>query len=109
MRVYSSVAAIIYKKSLRLSANSRTQHSSGEIINLISVDAFKIQEALTFVTFLWVSPFQISLTVYFVWQILGPAVLIGMGVLFLIMPINAVDFYFMEKFQTKQMEYKDKR
>ena len=32
-----------------------------------------------------------------------------MGVLFLIMPINAVDFYFMEKFQTKQMEYKDKR
>ena len=77
MRVYSSVAAIIYKKSLRLSANSRTQNSSGEIINLISVDAFKIQEALTFVTFLWVSPFQISLTVYFVWQILGPAVLIG--------------------------------
>ena len=77
MRVYSSVAAIIYKKSLTLSANTRNQYSSGEVINLIAVDASKIQEALTYVTFLWVSPVHVGLTVYFTWQILGPAVLAG--------------------------------
>ena len=55
MRVYSSVAAIIYKKSLTLSANTRNQYSSGEVINLIAVDASKIQEALTYVTFLYMA------------------------------------------------------
>ena len=109
MRVYSSLAAIIYKKSLRLSASSRSQYSSGEIINLIAVDATKIQEALTYVTFLWVSPFHVGLTTYFTWQVIGPAVLMGLGVLLAAIPLNGLDFYFMEKFQTRQMDHKDMR
>ena len=77
MRVYTGLAAVIYKKSLRLSSSSRNQYSSGEILNLIAVDATKIQEALTYVTFLWVSPIHVGLTVYFTWQVIGPAVLVG--------------------------------
>ena len=77
VRVYSGLASIIYKKSLRLSANSRNQYSSGEILNLIAVDATKIQEALTYITFLWMSPVHVGMTVYFTWQIIGPAVLVG--------------------------------
>ena len=76
-RVYSGLAAIIYKKSLRLSSQSRNMYSSGEIVNLIAVDATKIQEALTYVTFLWVSPVHVGLTVYFTWQVIGSAVLVG--------------------------------
>ena len=76
-RVYTGLAAIIYKKSLRLSSQSRNNYSSGEIVNLIAVDASKIQEALTFVTLLWVSPVHVVLTVYFTWQVIGPAVLVG--------------------------------
>ena len=109
MRVYSSLVAIIYKKSLKLSANSRSQYSSGEIINLIAVDATKIQEALTYVTFLWVSPFHVGLTTYFTWQVIGPAVLAGLGVLLAAIPLNGLDFYYMEKFQTRQMDHKDMR
>ena len=109
MRVYSSLVAIIYKKSLKLSANSRSHYSSGEIINLIAVDATKIQEALTYVTFLWVSPFHVGLTTYFTWQVIGPAVLAGLGVLLAAIPLNGLDFYYMEKFQTRQMDHKDMR
>ena len=78
VRVYSGLSAIIYKKSLKLSSSSRNKFSSGEIINLIAVDATKIQEALAFVTFIWTSPLHVGLTVYFTWQFIGSAVLVGL-------------------------------
>ena len=129
VRVYSGLSAIIYKKSLKLSSSSRNKFSSGEIINLIAVDATKIQEALTFVTFIWTSPLHVGLTVYFTWQFIGSAVLVGLyfycrfihyiffhlmsflglGVLLILLPMNWLDFYYMERFQKKQMEHKDMR
>ena len=77
MRAYSSLAAIIYKKSLRLSAQSRNDNATGKILNLIVVDCDKVKEAMTFIIFLWASPIHIGLTMYFIWQIIGPSVLVG--------------------------------
>lgn len=87
VRVYSGLASIIYKKSLKLAAISRSQYSSGEILNLIAVDASKVQEALTYVCFLWMSPVHVGMTVYFTWQIIGPAVLVGNHI-FIMKPFN---------------------
>lgn len=77
MRAYSSLAAIIYKKSLKLSSQSRNDNATGKILNLIVVDADKVKEAMTFIIFLWASPIHVGLTMYFIWQIIGPSVLVG--------------------------------
>ena len=77
MRTYSCLVAIIYRKSLRLSAESRNDNDTGKIINLIAVDADKLNKAMTFIIFLWVSPVQVGLTMYFIWQFIGPSVLVG--------------------------------
>ena len=77
MRAYSSLAAIVYKKSLKLSAASRNENDTGKILNLIVVDADKVKEAMTFIIFLWASPIHVGLTMYFIWQFIGPSVLVG--------------------------------
>ena len=77
MRAYSSLAAVVYKKSLKLSAQSRNDNSTGKILNLIVVDADKVKEAMTFIIFLWASPIHVGLTMYFIWQFIGPSVLVG--------------------------------
>ena len=77
MRAYSSLAAIVYKKSLKLSAQSRNENSTGKILNLIVVDADKVKEAMTFIIFLWASPIHVGLTMYFIWQFIGASVLVG--------------------------------
>ena len=77
MRAYSSLAAIVYKKSLKLSAQSRNDNSTGKILNLIVVDADKVKEAMTFIIFLWASPIHVGLTMYFIWQFIGASVLVG--------------------------------
>lgn len=38
---------------------------------------------------LWSAPFQILMTILLLWQELGPAVLAGMAILVLAIPINA--------------------
>ena len=49
----------------------------GEVVNLMAVDAEKVKEAVKFITFLWSAPLQVGLTIYFIWQIIGPSVLVG--------------------------------
>ena len=77
MRVYTAVTAAIYKKSLKLSSSGRNEYTAGEVVNLIAVDAEKVKESVKFITFIWSAPLQIGLTIYFIWQIIGPSVLVG--------------------------------
>lgn len=55
----------------------------------MSVDAQRIAELTGYFHVLWSSPLQIGLAVYFLWQELGPSVLAGVGILILLVPINA--------------------
>ena len=75
-------------QALVLSNSARKTSTNGEIINLISVDAQKLSEAVLYLHALWAAPVQISVTMYFLWQQLGPSVLAGLGVLILLVPIN---------------------
>ena len=77
MRVYTAITATIYKKSLTLSSSGRNEYTAGEVVNLMAVDAEKVKESVKFITFLWSAPLQVGLTIYFIWQIIGPSVLVG--------------------------------
>ncbi|XP_041474562.1 multidrug resistance-associated protein 1-like isoform X1 [Lytechinus variegatus] len=109
MHLRSSIIGVVYRKSLQLSSAARKGATVGEIVNLMSVDAQRFMDLCTYLNMLWSAPFQISVALYFLWQTLGPSVLAGLGVMILIIPINAFVAMQARKLQVKQMQYKDAR
>lgn len=65
------------------------QFGMGEIVNLMTVDVQKMVDMVSMVNYLWSGPIQLILGTYFLWQLLGPAVLAGMFVAVIMLPINA--------------------
>jgi len=57
----------------------------------------------------WSAPLQISVAFMFLWGILGPSSLAGVGVMILLVPFNASVSSIIRKLQTRQMKNKDKR
>ena len=79
----------IHLQSLKLSNSARKTSTVGEIVNLMSVDAQRFMELTTYLNMLWSAPFQMIVSLYFLWIILGPSVLAGVAIMILLIPINA--------------------
>ncbi|OQR74446.1 multidrug resistance-associated protein 1-like [Tropilaelaps mercedesae] len=109
MRVRSAVIHAIYTKTLGLSGPARNQFTTGEIVNLMSVDTQRIMDQMHMMNMLWSIPLQIGICIYMLWQQLGIATLGGIFVMILLMPINAVVTMFLRKYQMELMRDKDKR
>ena len=60
MRVRSGLVTIIYKKALILSNDERSR-ASGDIVNLMSVDATRLQDWCAYGLIALSGPFQVSL------------------------------------------------
>ncbi|XP_074602377.1 multidrug resistance-associated protein 1-like [Brevipalpus obovatus] len=88
MRMRSAIIAIIYKKSLKLSSSGRKNFTTGEIINLIAVDAERIVGYVLMYNMLWSAPIQIGIALYLLYQQLGTASLAGIGIMILLIPLN---------------------
>lgn len=67
----------VYRKSLRLSNDTRRKFTIGEITNLMSVDAERVQETFQFVHQLWTAPYTIILALFFLYQEVGVAAFAG--------------------------------
>ena len=77
LRLRTTLASTIYKKSLKLSNSSRKTNTAGEIVNLVSVDSQKITDACLMVNMMWSCPLQVALAIYFLYQTIGVAVFVG--------------------------------
>ncbi|KAM3913418.1 ATP-binding cassette sub-family C member 2-like [Leptodactylus fuscus] len=109
MRVRTALTAAVYKKALTVSNKIRKESTVGETVNLMSADAQKFMDLANFIHLIWSSPFQIIISVVFLWAELGPSVLAGLAVMVLLIPINAVLATKSKTFQMKNMKNKDKR
>ncbi|KAM4032250.1 ATP-binding cassette sub-family C member 2 [Anomaloglossus baeobatrachus] len=109
MRVRTTLTAAVYKKALTVSNAIRKESTVGETVNLMSADAQKFMDLTNFIHLLWSSPLQIAISVVFLWEELGPSVMAGLGVMILLIPINAVLATKSKTFQMKNMKNKDKR
>uniref|UniRef100_A0A8C5SKT9 ABC-type glutathione-S-conjugate transporter n=1 Tax=Laticauda laticaudata TaxID=8630 RepID=A0A8C5SKT9_LATLA len=90
MNLRTSLVAAIYKKALTVSNVTRKESTVGETVNLMSVDAQRFMDFTVYMHQLWSSPLQIIISLVFLWTELGPSVLAGIGVLVLLIPLNAV-------------------
>ncbi|UYV60328.1 hypothetical protein LAZ67_1000843 [Cordylochernes scorpioides] len=98
-RFRTCLISAIYKKALSISNSARKKTTIGEIVNLMSVDVQKIADLMPFVNLVWSAPLQIFLAVYFLYQVLGVAIFVGLAVMILLMPINAFIAMHVKKLQ----------
>ncbi|XP_063042992.1 multidrug resistance-associated protein 1 isoform X2 [Engraulis encrasicolus] len=109
MRLRTAVIGSIYRKALVITNAARRTSTVGEIVNLMSVDAQRFMELITYINMIWSAPLQVVLALYFLWQTLGPSVLAGVAVMVLMVPINAVIAMKTKAYQVAQMKSKDER
>uniref|UniRef100_A0A1X7VVN1 ABC-type glutathione-S-conjugate transporter n=1 Tax=Amphimedon queenslandica TaxID=400682 RepID=A0A1X7VVN1_AMPQE len=109
MRIRSGVIAAVYRKALTLSNKSRQNRTVGEVVNLMSVDAQRFMDFVTYMHYLWSSPLQIVLSLIFLYATMGPSIFAGFGVMILLVPLNMVMAALSRRFQVQLMTWKDSR
>ncbi|CAG5187876.1 uncharacterized protein ALTATR162_LOCUS11812 [Alternaria atra] len=68
---------------------SDAQVTTGAIINLMAVDAFKVSEICAYLHFLWANtPVQVVVAVFLLYRILGYSSIAGIGMMIFLLPIN---------------------
>ncbi|KAF6719853.1 Multidrug resistance-associated protein 1 [Oryzias melastigma] len=109
MRLRTAVIGAVYRKALVISSAARRTSTVGEIVNLMSVDAQRFMDLVTYINMIWSAPLQVVLALYFLWENLGPSVLAGVAVMILMVPVNAVIAMKTKTYQVAQMKNKDSR
>ncbi len=89
---------------------SDEQVNVGTIINLMSVDSFKVSEITAYLHFLFAAaPTQLIVAVYLLYKILGYSSIPGLVVMFILLPVNIMFARGFGRFQKKIMAATDKR
>ncbi|PWN29615.1 hypothetical protein BDZ90DRAFT_230483 [Jaminaea rosea] len=109
MRVRAGLISAIYKKSLRLSNDERGTRSTGEIVNLMSVDATRLQDLCTYGHIIWSSVFQMLLAFISLYNLLGWPAFAGVLVMVFSIPLNTMLAKYMRSLAERNMKVKDKR
>ncbi|XP_066498772.1 multidrug resistance-associated protein 1 [Hoplias malabaricus] len=109
MRLRTAIVGAVYRKALVITNAARRTSTVGEIVNLMSVDAQRFMDLITYINMIWSAPLQVILALYFLWQNLGPSVLAGVAVMVLMVPVNAVIAMKTKAYQVAQMKSKDNR
>ncbi|KAK9257215.1 P-loop containing nucleoside triphosphate hydrolase protein [Lipomyces tetrasporus] len=107
--IKSSLMSSIYRKSAFLSNGSRQSKSTGDIVNLMTVDVQRLQELSQSAQALWSGPFQIMLCLYSLHALLGNCMWAGVGVTLCTISLNAYIARKRRALQKVQMKVKDKR
>ncbi|CAA3016437.1 ABC transporter C family member 10-like [Olea europaea subsp. europaea] len=109
LKVRSLLTAAIYKKQLRLSNAAKLIHSSGEIMNYVSVDAYRIGEFPFWFHQTWTTSVQLCLALFILFSSVGLATFASMVVIILTVLCNTPLAKLQHKFQTKLMVAQDER
>lgn len=109
IKAKSSLTSMVYNKSLLLSVEARNLRTTGDIVNLMSVDTQRLQDLCQNLQLIWSGPFQITLCLISLYNLLGNAMWIGVTVLIFTIPLNTRLYNYQKNLQKKQMKVKDER
>ncbi|KMT00724.1 hypothetical protein BVRB_9g220080 [Beta vulgaris subsp. vulgaris] len=109
IRAKAMLIESIYNKALTLSCQSKQGHTSGEIINFISVDAERVGDFSWYMHDPWMVILQIVLALMILYKSLGLASIATLVATVIIMLANFPLSTLLEKYQENLMECKDKR
>lgn len=104
-----ALISLIYQKSLNISSAAREKHSTGDILNLASVDIPRIQMFFEDCQVIISSPLTIIVVLSSLYFLLGTAAIAGLVSLAIMIPINSYLSRKDEALYKVQMKYKDSR
>jgi len=108
--VKSAVSALLYEKSLDVSAAGRAVTSTGQVVNMMSNDTAQLQRFAQFAFGLVLTaPLQIVISLYLIHQQVGSATWVGVAYMVALAPINVVIFSILGKMRIKVLKYSDLR
>ncbi|KAJ7658502.1 multidrug resistance-associated ABC transporter [Mycena rosella] len=88
LSVRTGLIGSVFRKSMRLSARARLEHTVGQTTTIISTDSARLDRFSQFGHNIWVSPIQIVIGVGLLLGNLGYSALVGLGVLLLGFPLQ---------------------
>ncbi|KAM0842046.1 hypothetical protein ACQ4PT_058606 [Festuca glaucescens] len=109
IRARSALVSVVYQKGLSLSSISRQSSSSGEMINIISVDAGRVDLFSWYIHDIWLMPLQIAMALFILYSTLGFASVAALGATVIVMLANVPPMQMQEKLQQGLMDCKDVR
>ncbi|KAL5080859.1 hypothetical protein RYX36_009280 [Vicia faba] len=109
MKVRSLITAVIYKKQLRLSDATRLVHSSGEIMNYVNVDAYRIGEFPFWFHQTWTTVLQLCIALVIIFRAIGLATVASLVVIVLSVILNTPLAKLQHKFLSKLLLAQDER
>ncbi|KAL0690461.1 hypothetical protein Bca4012_090139 [Brassica carinata] len=109
MRIRSALMVAAYKKQLKLSSLGRKHHSSGEIVNYIVVDAYRMGEFLWWFHSGWSVTLQLLLSTVVLFGVVGAGAFPGLILLLLCGLLNLPFAKMLKNSQTQFMMAQDKR
>ncbi len=92
MRARVALSALVYRKALRLRLGQRAdkdQKGQGQVVNLLSNDVARCDQAVIFIHYLWCGPLQLALVVALSWAYVGPATLAGAALVAAFAPLQS--------------------
>jgi ATP-binding cassette, subfamily C (CFTR/MRP), member 2 len=107
--VRSFLSAAIYKKQQKLSSSAKIKHSSGQIMNYVTVDAYRIGEFPYSFHQTWTTNVQLCIALVILYNAVGLAMIASLLVIIITVLGNAPLAKLQHKFQRKLMEAQDVR
>uniref|UniRef100_A0A2C9W799 ABC-type xenobiotic transporter n=1 Tax=Manihot esculenta TaxID=3983 RepID=A0A2C9W799_MANES len=109
IRMRAVLVAMIYNKGLTLSCQSKQGHTSGEIINFMTVDAERIGDFSWYMHDPWLVIIQVALALFILYKNLGLASVAALVATVIVMLLNYPLGRLQENFQEELMKCKDRR
>ncbi len=105
----NALIGMIYRKSLRLSSASRHMASTGQIVNMFSNDTAQLQKFMSYLSNLVLVGPTIGLSLYLIYLQVGVSTFVGLGLIVLVIPFNALIFKWINDFRKKKIAVTDIR
>lgn len=109
LQMRSSLITAIYEKQLKLSNEAKQVHGAGEIMNYMSVDAYRIGEFPFWFHLTWTTLLQLVFALSILFHAIGWATVAALAVIILTMICNSPLAKLQHKFQTELMSAQDER
>ncbi|KAM0065999.1 putative ABC-type xenobiotic transporter [Helianthus debilis subsp. tardiflorus] len=109
MRMRSTLMVKVYEKQLKLSNLGKTRHSTGEVVNYIAIDAYRLGDFPMWFHFGWACFIQLFLSMGILFSVVGFGVLPGLVPLIVCALLNLPFAKAMQKSQLEFMMAQDKR
>lgn len=105
----ASLQTMVYHKALTLSPESKKNRSTGDIVNIMSVDVARVQDITSQFQMLISAPIKLVLAIISLYSLLGKATFAGIVAMIIMIPLNTLLSRRLKTLHKTQMKYKDER